>query len=48
MMLPVDQLAYFDIKTHRFAVEPGPVAVLVGSSSDDILLRGSLEVMSGR
>jgi beta-glucosidase len=46
MILPIDPLAFFDIKSHKIAVEPGPVDVLIGASSDDILLRGEFEVTS--
>jgi beta-glucosidase len=42
--LPVQQLAYYDTKIHDFAVEPGKFDVLVGSSSEDIRLRGTLDV----
>jgi len=42
--LPVSQLAYYDTPSHDFKVEPGIFDVLVGDSSDDILLRGHLDV----
>ena len=48
MSIPVSQLAFFDIKNHHFAVEPGDVDVLVGSSSDNILLRSHFEVRAKR
>lgn len=47
MTLPVDQLAFFDSKTHRLTIEPGSVDILVGSSSDDILLRSSFTITPG-
>jgi beta-glucosidase len=43
--VPVQQLAFYDVKAHDFAVEPGKFDVLVGSSSEDIRLRGTLEVL---
>ncbi|MFL6452003.1 MAG: glycoside hydrolase family 3 C-terminal domain-containing protein [Bryobacteraceae bacterium] len=42
--LPVQQLAYYDVKLHDFVVEPGKFDILVGSSSEDIRLRGTLDV----
>jgi beta-glucosidase len=42
--LPTQQLAYYDVKVHDFAVEPGRFDILVGSSSEDIRLRGKLDV----
>ena len=42
--IPVKQLAYYDAKIHDFRVEPGIFDVLVGSSSDDIRLRGETNV----
>jgi beta-glucosidase len=38
--LPAQQLAFFDVTQHDFRVEPGVFDVWVGSSSDDIRLRG--------
>ena len=46
--LPTKQLAFYDVRVHDFVVEPGTFDVLVGSSSDDIRLRGSLKVGAGR
>ena len=37
-------MAFWDVKKQRFAVEPGAVKVLVGSSSANIRLSGILEV----
>jgi len=42
--IPVKQLAYYDMKIHDFRVEPGIFDVLVGSSSEDIRLRGTTSV----
>lgn len=42
--VPVHQLAYYNVKVHDFAVEPGKFDILVGSSSEDIRLRGTLDV----
>ena len=38
-----DQLAYYDVKTHDFAFEPGTYEILIGSSSRDIRGKGRLE-----
>lgn len=42
--LPASQLAFFDVKTRSFTVEPGTFNVLVGSSSEDIRVRTQLTV----
>jgi len=42
--VPVKQLAYYDVNIHDFHVEPGLFDVLVGSSSEDIRLRGEANV----
>ncbi|QHS53610.1 family 3 glycosyl hydrolase [Edaphobacter sp. 12200R-103] len=42
--VPLSHLAFYDVKVHDFRVEPGVFDVLVGSASDDIRLRGMLEV----
>ena len=42
--LPIQQLASYDVKLHDFTVEAGKFDFLVGSSSEDIRLRGTLEV----
>ena len=42
--VPLKQLAYYDVSKHDFTVEPGSFDILVGSSSDDIRLRGTLAV----
>jgi beta-glucosidase len=42
--LPARQLAIYDVKEHNFKVEPGAFDILVGSSSEDIRLRGTLAI----
>jgi beta-glucosidase len=42
--VPASQLAFYDVRTHGFVVEPGAFRVMVGSSSEDIRLRGLLNV----
>ena len=42
--IPVACLAFYDVKMHDFRVEPGVFDILVGSSSDDIRLRGEASV----
>jgi beta-glucosidase-like glycosyl hydrolase len=42
--LPVSELAYYDMKTGGFRVEPGVVQVMAGASSADIRLTGSVEI----
>jgi beta-glucosidase len=44
--LPAEKLAFWDEATHSFVTEPGTFEVLVGGSSDDIKLRGRIEVSS--
>jgi beta-glucosidase len=44
--LPAQKLALYDVKTHGFLVEPGEFEIMVGSSSEDIRLRGELEVVA--
>ena len=43
--LPVTELAYYDINM-KPAVEPGAFAVMVGTSSKNMMLRGQLEVQA--
>lgn len=45
MTVPADKLAFYDENVHGFVVEPGVFEVLVGSSSDDIRLRGKFSVI---
>ena len=42
--LPASELAFWDVKTKGFLVEPGGYDILVGSSSEDIRLRGAVQV----
>jgi beta-glucosidase len=42
--VPLSHLAFYDVKVHDFRVDPGVLDVLVSSASDDIRLRGMLEV----
>jgi beta-glucosidase len=42
--LAATDLAFYDDKTKKFVVKPGAFDVMVGSSSDDIRLKGTLEV----
>jgi len=41
--LPIDQLGFYD-QDIRLIVEPGTIQIMVGSSSQDIRLRGSFEI----
>jgi len=45
MRLRASQLAYWDVAQHSFRVEPEPVKILIGSSSDDIKLHDALRVI---
>ncbi len=45
--LKAAQLSYYDVGTKRFIVDPGMFDIMVGSSSDDIRLRGQIEVIHG-
>jgi beta-glucosidase len=45
--LPVEQLASWDTTKNLYAVSPAKFDVWVGSSSDDIRLRGAFEVTTG-
>ncbi len=42
--LPAAQLAFYDVRTHSFTVEPGVFNLLIGSSSDDIRIRSELTI----
>ena len=42
--LKAEKLAFYDEKSHGFMVEPGGFDVMAGSSSEDIRVRGRLEV----
>ena len=41
--LPVDQLAFYNVE-EQLVLEPGRIFIMAGSSSDDIRLRGELEI----
>jgi beta-glucosidase len=41
--LGVDQLAFYDVD-EQLVLEPGRIFIMAGSSSDDIRLRGELEI----
>ncbi len=47
LTLPVSRLSYYDIVTRKFIVAPGMFDLMIGSSSDDIRLRGQLQVARG-
>jgi len=42
--LPAEKLAYWDTSTHAFNVRPGGFDIMVGASSDDIRLTGSVNI----
>jgi beta-glucosidase len=42
--LPAGELAYYDTGSKKFTLKPGSFEILVGSSSEDIRLRGKLQV----
>lgn len=42
--LPAERLAYYDVKTHGFVVEPGAFDLMAGSSERDIRGKARLEV----
>jgi beta-glucosidase len=42
--VPAQQLAFYDVTLHDFRIEPGEFDILVGSSSEDLRLRGSLQM----
>jgi beta-glucosidase len=45
-ILPAEKLSFWDETKHAFVTEPGLFEVLVGSSSEDIKLRGQFQVTS--
>ena len=46
--VPGEKLAFYDVKTHDFLVEPGLFDILVGSSSEDIRVKGILTVIASK
>lgn len=42
--IPAKELAWYDIARHAFVTEPGLYDVQVGASSDDIRLRGKIQI----
>jgi beta-glucosidase len=42
--LPASDLAFYDVKTKKFVVEPGAFDIMVGSSSAEIRLKDKLQV----
>jgi len=44
--LPAEKLAFWDETKHAFVTEPGVFDIMVGASSEDIKLRGQLNVTS--
>ena len=46
--LAAEQLAYWDVKSKKFVVEPGTVRLMVGGSSADVRLSGKLSVLGAR
>jgi len=47
-ILNVRDLAFYDVDKKSFVVEPGKFELLLGSSSEDIRLKGDLEVITGK
>jgi beta-glucosidase len=45
--LPADMLAYYDDKLD-LVLESGKINIMIGSSSDDIRLRGSFEIVGAK
>lgn len=45
-ILPAEKLSFYDEKTHKFIVEPGSFDIMVGSSSEDIRLKGIVKINS--
>jgi beta-glucosidase len=46
--LPASQLAFYDVHSRDFIVEPGMFDLLIGSSSEDIRLRSTIQITGGR
>ncbi|MDB5319857.1 MAG: beta-glucosidase-like glycosyl hydrolase [Phycisphaerales bacterium] len=45
--LPAEKLAFYDVKTHGFIVNPGAFDIMIGSSSADIRAKAQIEVKAG-
>jgi beta-glucosidase len=48
LTLPAERLAYWDVKSKRFVVEPDRVRLMVGGSSADVRLSRDLDVLGTR
>ncbi len=46
--LPASQLAFYDVRSKDFRVEPGVFNLLIGTSAEDIRLKSALSVEAGR
>jgi len=44
MTLPAERLAYWNVRNHRFEVEPDQIEIAVGGSSADLRLRKTVQV----
>lgn len=44
LSLSADQLAYWNVASHRFVVEPGKIQIMIGSSSADVKLTKTIAV----
>jgi beta-glucosidase len=44
MTLPAERLAYWNVRNHRFEVEPDKIEIAVGGSSADLRLRKTVQV----
>ena len=40
-----DQLAYWNVEAHRFEIEPGQVELMIGSSSADLRLKKTIQIV---
>ncbi len=46
LTIPAEKLAFYDEKSHQFLTEPGLFDIMVGSSSEDIWLKDTIEVVN--
>lgn len=44
-ILPSEKLAFYDVENKKWTVEPGKFEIMVGSSSDNILLKDTIEAV---